>query len=87
VANSTAPILAAGGISFANHWIGNNQGIDMKILVATAVAAGGLALLEKVPDMEPLATGLAYIVLVTVLIAPFGKGKSPVQNALKVTGL
>jgi hypothetical protein len=87
MAKSTAPILLTGGISFVNHWIGNNQGIDLKILLATGIAAGGLALIEQIPDFAPLAVGIAWIAFITMMIAPIGGEPSPVQNLQKVTGV
>jgi len=84
MADSTGPVLALTGISFMNHWIGNNQGIDLKILLAGGVAAGGLSLLENVS--RPLAVGIAWIAFVTTLLAPLN-GRSPVQNATRLTGL
>lgn len=85
MADSTGPILVAGGLTFFNHWIGNNQGIDVKIIVGTGIAAGCLALLEYAN--RTLAVGIAWIALVTsLLIQPTG-GNSTVNNLLAITGV
>lgn len=87
MAKSTGPVLLTGGISFVNHWIGNNQGIDIKILLATGIAAGGLALVEQIPGMQPIAVGIAWIAFVTMMFAPIKGQASPVQNIARVTGI
>jgi hypothetical protein len=85
VAKSTGPILLVGGISFTNEWVFNHQPPNFKILLATGVAAGGLALFEHVSS--ELATGIAWIALVTVLLTRFGGKPSPADNLLKISGL
>ena len=85
MAQSTGPILAVGAISFTNEWVFNSQGPNFKILLATAIAAGGLALFEHVS--KELAVGIAWIALVTVLLTEQNHKPSPVENLLKVSGL
>lgn len=87
MANSTGPILVVGAISEANHWILNGQGFDFKILLGTGVAALGLAGIEKIPGLQPIATGIAYIALVTLLFARLDGKPSPAENLLRVSGL
>jgi hypothetical protein len=36
---------------------------------------------------EPLAVGIAWISLITVLFARLGKAPAPIENAVKVLGL
>jgi hypothetical protein len=85
MADSTGPILLTGGISFANHWIGNGQGPDFTILVATGIAAAVLAGFEHVS--QPLAVGIAWISFVSLLlISPTG-GRSPLGNLTRLTGI
>jgi hypothetical protein len=86
MAKSTAPILLVGGISFFNQWLGNDN-LDLKILVATGIAAGGLALVEQVPGLAPLAEGIAWIALITLLFTRLGGKPSPIDNLTKLTGL
>jgi hypothetical protein len=85
MAKSTGPILAVGGITFINGWVFNKQDPNFKVLLATAIAAGGLALFEHVS--EPLAAGIAWIALVTVLFTRVGGKPSPAVNLLKVSGM
>ena len=68
MAQSLGPILAAGSITLFNDVIVHNKSVgeDTRVIVGTLIAAGGLALLENVS--EPLATGLAWLTLVTVLL-------------------
>jgi hypothetical protein len=86
MAKSTAPILLTGGIQFVNKWIGNDQGIDLKILLATGIAAGGLALVEQIPGFAPAAQGIAWIAFVTLMFTNVS-GRSPIENIEKVTGI
>lgn len=65
MSRSTGVILAVGAISLGNAVIVNEQPINWRIPIATGIAAGMLSLIEKAS--EPLAVGIAYIALVTVL--------------------
>jgi hypothetical protein len=84
MAQSTGPILAVGAISFTNEWVLNKQPPNFKILLGTAVAAGGLALFEHVS--KELAVGVAWIALVTVVLSRQGGKPSPAENLLRVSG-
>lgn len=78
---STGPILAAGAVSLFNDVIVNGKTIqeDTGVIVGTAIAAGGLALLEKVS--QPLAVGLAWLVFVSVfLVRQNPKTLAPIEN-------
>jgi hypothetical protein len=88
MAKSTAPILLTGGITFLNEWLGNGHAptSELKVLLATGIAAGGLALIEQIPGMQPIAVGIAWIAFITMMIAPVN-GNSPIQNLSKVTGI
>ncbi len=85
MAKSTGPMLLATGISFGNQWLGNGNR-DLKILVAGAIATGGLALLEQIPGMGEVAVGIAWIAFITLMITNVA-GTSPAQNIQKLTGL
>jgi hypothetical protein len=85
MARSTGPILAVGGITMLNQSLlaKEQQPIDFRIVVGTAVAAGGLALLEKLS--EGLAVGIAYVALVAVLFARLDpKAGAPAENLLRI---
>ena len=88
MARSTGPILAVGGITLANkHLLAEKpaQEIDWRIVTGTAVAALGLALLEKIS--EGLAVGIAYVALLAVLFARLDpKAGAPAENLLRIMG-
>ena len=65
MAKSTGPMLAVGGLTMANQSIAHDRPVDWRIPVATGLAIGVLALIERAS--EPLALGLAYTALITVL--------------------
>jgi hypothetical protein len=87
MAGSTGPVVAAGAITYVNQVVGNGRPWNSVLIVAvgTAVAAGMLALLEHAS--APLATGIAWIALVTSLLITPKNGQSAVTNALRLTGL
>jgi len=87
MARSTGPILAVGGITLANQSLlaKEQQPIDFRVVVGTAIAAGGLALLEKLS--EGLAVGIAYVALIAVLFARLDpKAGAPAENLLRIMG-
>lgn len=86
MARSTAPILLTGAISFGNQWLGNGQ-VDLKIVPATLLAAGALALVEQIPGAAPLAAGIGWIALITLLFTRLSGKPSPIDNVRKITGL
>lgn len=86
MAKSTAPMLLTTAISFGNQWLGNNR-LDFRVLVAGAVATGGLALVENVPGAAPLAQGIAWIAFITLMFTRLGGKPSPIDNLTKLTGL
>lgn len=62
---STGPILAVGAISLGNAVILNGKEFDLRVPVATGIAAGILALAER--GWEKGAVALSWLALVTVL--------------------
>jgi hypothetical protein len=87
MARSTGPILAVGAITIANKSLlaEKQQDIDFRVIIATALAAGGFALLERLS--EGLAVGLAWIALVTILFASIDKeAGAPSENILRIMG-
>jgi hypothetical protein len=68
---------------FVNKWLLAEQGFDIKILVGTGLTAMTLALVDKASP--ELATGLAYVLLVTVLFTRVSSGTpAPVENLSKI---
>jgi hypothetical protein len=82
MSRSTGPILAAGAIALANVVVVQGKPFDQqvwRIPVGTAIAAGGLALLEHLS--ETLAVGLAWLALVTMLFTRITPGVlSPIES-------
>lgn len=79
-------MLLTTAVSFGNQWLGNSN-LDLKILVAGGVATAGLALLEQVPGMDTIATGIAWIAFITLMFTRLNGKPSPVDNLSKLTGL
>lgn len=67
MARTTGPILAIGGITMVNQSLIHGEPIDIRVPVATAVAAGIFALAEH--GWEDGAVALSWVALVTVLFA------------------
>ena len=86
MAASTGPVVATGLITAANGILFNRQPvtIGIRVGVATAIAAGILALLEH--GSQPLAVGIAWIALITSLLITPKSGPSFVNNLLRATG-
>ena len=93
MASAASLVLAAGGIAAANEVIftplesGKGVSIDSfnwRLVPATAILAITLTGIEKVS--EPLGTGLAMLGLLAVLILPFGKAPTPIDNLSKIVG-
>lgn len=83
MAGSTGPILAVGAITLFNDTVVHTKtvGQDTRVIVGTAIAAGGLYLLEKVD--RPLAVGLAWVAFVAVMFTRMDpKVPSPVESFL-----
>jgi hypothetical protein len=91
MASAMGLVLAAGGIAAANEAIfvpiaekkdfGTMIGSDTnlwRIIPATAILGLTLAGLENVS--EPLGKGLAALVLLAVLVIPFGNAPSPLES-------
>lgn len=86
MAKSTGPMILTTFVSFGNQWLGNGN-LDLKIIVAGAVAAGGLALMEQIPGFSPIAEGIAWIAFITLMFTRLNGKPSPIDNLGKLTGL
>jgi hypothetical protein len=80
---STGPILAAGGITWANVSLFGNRQPDVyassfRVLFGTGLAAGFLYGVERAsPD---LGKALAWSALITVLFVPVGRNPTPMER-------
>jgi len=85
MAHSTGPILAAGGITILDKLVKGTGSTPLsvneflKVGVATGIAAIGLAAFEHIS--EPLAVGVAWIVVITVVLT-----SSVVTDLVNITG-
>ena len=76
---TTGPILAIGGITLANQSIVHTQPVSWRVPVATGLAAGIFALLEKA--WGDGAVALAYLALASILFTRIDKSvPSPVES-------
>lgn len=88
---TTGPVLAAGAVTIANQaivndqftWFGAPSGSGdprmLRIIVATAIAAGGLRLWEEF--MPRTANAVAWLTLLTVLLVRVDPDNpSPMEN-------
>jgi hypothetical protein len=82
VARSTAPILAAGGITVANRVVFHQQPVDWRVVTATGLTAAMLALVETASP--ELALGLAWVALATILLTRVDPNvPSPTESLLE----
>jgi hypothetical protein len=82
---TTGPILAIGAIALGNELIfdpstGGTMSVDWKIPIATGLAVGAFALLEKVWEQGTVA--VAWLALFTTLFVPLAGRRAPVENML-----
>lgn len=76
---TTGPVLAIGGVTLANELLLENKPMDWRVPIATGVAAGLFALLEKA--WADGAVALAYTALIAVLLTRLpGQKRAPVEN-------
>jgi hypothetical protein len=79
MSRTTGPVLAIGGITLANELLLEHKPMDWRVPIATGVAAGLFALLEKA--WADGAVALAYVALVSVLLTRLpGQKRAPVEN-------
>jgi hypothetical protein len=92
MASSTGFVLAAGAIVAANEAIFAPlvdhtkpwTSLNWRIVPATAILALILGGVEKLN--EPFGKALGGLVLLSVLVIPYGNAPTPLQNIAKVTG-
>ncbi len=82
MSESTGPVLAIGAITIANQSVFNGKPVDMRVAIATGIAAGVFALGDK-------ATGgftakIAWLALVAVVLTRVDPNTpAPAESALK----
>ena len=89
---STGLVLAAGGVAIANEALfaplsGRGtpfKDLNWRLVPATALLALALGGLEQLAPK--FAVGLAGLTLLAVLIVPYGKAPTPLDNVLKTMG-
>lgn len=82
MAASTGPVLAIGAITVANRTVFNDQPIDWKVPIGTALAAVLFAGAERAVGRG--AVYMAYLALVTIVFARVDpKVPAPAETALR----
>lgn len=82
MAASTGPILAVGGLTLANRVVFNDQPMDWKVPIATAIAAVLFAGAERA--VGRVAVNVAYLALITTVFVRVDPAvPSPAESALK----
>jgi hypothetical protein len=82
MAETTAPILAIGGITILNRNVFNDEDWDWRIPIATGISVGLFAALEK--PLPKMAVALAWLAVAGVTLGRVDpKVPSPAESALK----
>lgn len=82
MAESTGPILAIGVLTVANRTVFNDQPMDWKVPIGTAIAGVLFAGAERIAPR--LAVSLAYLALVSVVFVRVDPAvPAPAESALK----
>lgn len=82
MAESTAPILAIGGITMVNRSIFNDEDWDWRVPIATGISVGLFAALEK--PFPKFAIALAWLALAGMTLGRVDPAvPSPAESALK----
>jgi hypothetical protein len=82
MSTTVGPVLAMGAITIANRSVFHDEPMNWKIPVATALAAVGFSLFERVSS--DLAHIVAWTALLTVLLTRTDPNvPSPVESAVK----
>ncbi len=82
MAQTTGPVLVIGGITVLNRTVFNGKPMDWRIPIATGIAAGLFALMERATGRG--AVYLAYLALGAVVLTRVDPTvPSPAESALK----
>lgn len=71
MADSTTPIVLTGATTMASEYL-RGKGVDYRVALATGLAAGAFALLERAD--RQLAVGIAWIAFVGSMVTPRAGG-------------
>jgi hypothetical protein len=91
--SSTGWVLAAGGLVAMNEAVfapivdhtAPWSNLNWRIVPATAILALVMGGIEKIN--QPFGKALGMLVFASVMIIPYGKAKTPIQNIAKVLGV
>jgi hypothetical protein len=83
--SAITPMIALGGVSYANQWYNGGSPTDVKPLVFAAIAGILLSGFAAIPGNDKTATLLGWTAFIGMLISPV-QNPSPAQNLLKITG-
>ena len=80
-------MLLLTGVSAANEWYNNPKSPlnAVKPLVMGGIATGILAVFSNIPEFGQVATGIAWLAFVALMISPV-QNPSPVDNLTKILG-
>jgi hypothetical protein len=79
MARSSGPMLTVGGLTLINEVLINKKDFELRIPIATGVAVGFLALIEK--GSESLAVGMAYLALIASIFVQTRPDVEPIGSA------
>ena len=82
MAKSTGIILAVGAVTMGNNVLLNKEPIDWRVPIATLFAAGAFSFMEKAN--EPITVGIAWVALLTILLARTSNKPAPVENLTRL---
>lgn len=85
MASPITPMIALGGVSYANNWYNTGNATDIKPLLFAGIAGLLLEMFAAIPGMDKTATALGWLAFTGMMISPV-QNPSPVQNLLKITG-
>lgn len=85
MANPVTPMIALGGISYANNWYNTTKVTDVKPLLFAGIAALILEGIAAIPGLDRTATAIGWLAVVGMMISPV-QNPSPAQNLIKITG-
>jgi hypothetical protein len=80
MSKTVGPILATGALATVNRVVFSDKPMDWRIIPATALAATGFSLMERVWPKG--ITILAWTTFLTILLTRVDGEKAPIENAL-----